>query len=107
MVFREPHNAPVQSLHLKGVTYFVQQALHSINLQLMAASLGAGEDNVNNILADEVFGPGGATGVAQTNSANHALERLFMQRIVNILDRVQHMLYLPNACNRTSLSHDC
>ena len=52
MVFRESHNARVQSLHLKGVAYFVQQALQSIYLQLMAVSLGVGEGNVNNILAD-------------------------------------------------------
>jgi hypothetical protein len=55
----------------------------------------------------EVLGPAGATDVALTNPATHALERLFMQRIVNILDTVQHMLYLPNACNRTSFSRDC
>ena len=51
IVFRESHNASVQSLHLKGVTYFVQQALRTVDLHLMAASLGAEEDNVNNILA--------------------------------------------------------
>jgi hypothetical protein len=52
IMFRELHNASVLSLHLKGVTYFVQQALRTIDLYLMAVSLGVGEGNVNNILAD-------------------------------------------------------
>jgi hypothetical protein len=52
IVFRELHNASVQSLHLKGVTYFVQQALRTIDLHLMAVSLGVVEDNVNNILVN-------------------------------------------------------
>jgi hypothetical protein len=52
IVFRESPKRKCPVIAPERGNVFVQQALRRVDLHSMAVSLGAGEDNVNNILAD-------------------------------------------------------